>query len=254
MSYDLQLFEQITGKNSYIIAFNGLSYAFSYPLIKLILENENVKIKTLIIENYILTALEQPVLQDENLFYGSPPALKLEYLKLLEQTGKLTWRDYYHLLVSSKTDAIITAPIANHFINKMFYKGSYINRQTGCLPAKKFNQLTFKSATGRSLPKIQLQALTNLFKLLRKHHVTVIFIESPLPQPIETAPLLQHYKQRLAKIIKAANFAYIDGANGFPINDHRNFLDKGHLSTRGRALFTREIITKIQVYSSKEKK
>jgi hypothetical protein len=71
----------------------------------------------------------------------------------------------------------------------------------------------------------------------------VVFVESPLPKPIEEDPGTKLNKQYIAGLIRSEGIRYLDGAENFDTGNHLYFIDNNHLSLAGRKLFTERVAT-----------
>lgn len=247
MSYDMRLFEKGTNSNSYVVAYNGLSFYYLYPLLKYIVEETDLDIKHFVIESYVLTASTEPVIQDKNLFLSAPPLLKKELLAASSRsTNPLSWKEYYELGISSKNQDLSVSPITEIFLARAYYHGTQQNVGTGSIAEDDFNELKSPlEGDGVTIYSQQREALNNILKLCREHKLKVLFVESPVPSRVEADFVYKKNKILLQKIIKDGGYLYIDGADNYPTGDYKNFLDAGHLSTKGREMFTRKTVKKL---------
>lgn len=248
MSYDMKQFCEETGSNSYVLAYNGLSYYFTYPILKHLLENTDVKVKTLVLENYVVTASTTPVLQDKWTFLEAPPNLKKDLLtQVADSPEGMDWRQFYELTVSSKNQDLIVSPLTERFLAKAFYRGTRLVVETKALSQKAFDDLPSPlDGADTVIDPDQMAALKKTFELLKEHQVQALFVESPMPGPTEKDAHYRHNKRVLKETIESAGFKYVDGAIGFPVDDHKNFRDAGHLSGQGRELFTDQVINSLR--------
>jgi len=243
-SYDVRQFEKETGRQAYLLAYNGLNYYFMLPVIEYLLDQETLP-STLVIENYVSTASAAPRLQDKNLYYHAPPALKTSLLDALRENG-VDFQQLYDLVVASKNQDIVSSVAVNPLLNRVFYKGTHARPLTGHISETQFSELTAPWLHAPPGHPEQIRALEDLLALLKERKVNAVFVESPMPAPIEQDPVFHSTKKSLAAVIRNSGFEYIDGAEGFPVDDFMNFFDAGHLSVRGRKLFTKRIAKRLR--------
>jgi lysophospholipase L1-like esterase len=98
----------------------------------------------------------------------------------------------------------------------------------------------------------QLAALDHIIRTARNHNIPVIFIDTPMPQPASSNPVIQLLKQDYKEILAARGVAYIDGNLGFPAGDPELFSDSNHLSSKGREEFTSRISVVLKAWMTSQ--
>lgn len=184
----------------------------------------------------------RPYLQDPRYFADAPPALKMKILRTFS-SDKGYWAnilDDFDLIVNRGNEEIITYPIYSQALKTGSYKGGRTDFYFAGLSPAKF--ATLQPSLNGDLPDPnQLAALDRIIETARRHQIPVIFIDTPLPQPVSSNPVIQSLKQDFKEILTARHVPYIDGNLGFPIGDPELFSDNNHLSSKGREEFTTRI-------------
>lgn len=240
-SYDVQLLERHTGKSAYLVSYNGLGPFLMEPLIRFVAENDRVRIKTYVLEVRVFGILHPPALQDTRLFFDAPRTLKHRILRL-------AWNDIpgfdlyslYELVVVSNNDLILTAPVSNPLISRGSYKGGYLKRERRALRPDEFDNLKSPMPgidAVRPDPR-QLASLRNIFQYVKERNLEVVFVETPMPAPVEEDPGTILNKRYVGDLIRNEGFVYVDGAVGFDTRNPSLFVDNNHLSRTGREVFT----------------
>ncbi|KAA9134084.1 hypothetical protein F3N42_00605 [Marinihelvus fidelis] len=236
--YDIRAFEQATGRDAFMLAYNGLSYWLMLPVIEHLLEQPN-KPGLLVIENFLDSAHGEPRLFDKRLYAQAPPAVKRALLQQLRAEG-MSFEQGYDLAVSGKNQDIVASPLVNPVLDRSFYRGGHVLSTRRQMNAARFRRIKVREPYGRVNPQ-HLAALEAILGLLEHHGVSTVFIETPMAGPIERDKAFIRAKRQLVDVIEDAGFCYIDGAAGFDVDAPSNFRDAGHLSGKGRALFTAQV-------------
>ena len=242
-SYDIELFQKETGKSAYLLCYNGLSPFLMGPLLRFIVE-KMPQIKTYVLEVRVHGMVRPPSLEDTRLFFESPVALKHQLLRLFrEDVPGFNWQNCYELLVVSNNERILTFPVSNYFISRSSYRGGYVNREIRALLPEEFNELKnpMPDLRGIQVDPKQLASLQAIFQLIHEKKLDVVFVESPLPKPIEEDLGTKLNKQYIAGLIRNEGIQYLDGAENFDTGNHLYFIDNNHLSLAGRKLFTEQV-------------
>jgi hypothetical protein len=74
-----------------------------------------------------------------------------------------------------------------------------------------------------------------------------------MPEPSTSNPVIQALNKDFKDTVTARGFPYIDGDQGFPINDPSLFSDNNHLSSKGRDEFTLRIAVEIKSWLAGER-
>jgi lysophospholipase L1-like esterase len=80
----------------------------------------------------------------------------------------------------------------------------------------------------------------------------MIFVDTPMPQPVISNPTIQALKKNFRDILTARHFPYIDGDLGFPVDDPSLFSDGNHLSSKGREEFTSVISAELKSWMASQ--
>ena len=269
-SYDLKLFEKRSGRRGYVMSYNAMDPKFSYPLLRYILEETDLKPETVVLEGASTIVCVESRLRDDNLFYHAPPKLKSAYLDIIEQDGaasaepestdlwvqiggdkeardrlrdrrRYDWRDKCKLLIASKAGDIIFSPITNRLVGPYYYRGAFVAGPGGHIKPGSFDKIKAQEMDKGEFRQEQVEALQSIFALLKKHQVEGVFVLPPLPAGVMRDTEVQNATAKLRKLIEDAGFRYIDGTVDFPNDDPTNYLDSRHLSRAGRKRFTGRI-------------
>ena len=148
--------------------------------------------------------------------------------------------DLFDLVANRGNDEIVSYPFYSHVVNRDSYKGGRMGFAYPGLSPEEFRKL--RSQLDKDTPNpTQLAALYHILDVAHSHNIAVIFIDPPMPQPVTSNPYLQILKKDFREILSARKIPYIDGDQGFPIDDPSMFSDSNHLSSKGRDEFTRRI-------------
>lgn len=240
--YDTKVIETLTGDSAFALAYSSFSPYLLWPAFNDIVERRGGSIGTFVIESYCYSSLQAPGLSDKRVMLEAPPSLKKDYLQLFQRD--FFWlkpADFYELIVSYGNDYLVTQPVSSRAINMLSYRGSYRRRFMDGLSAEAFNEVSIPEVimeTQGNPDPFQTKALEDLVAYSKEHDLDVVFIETPMPGPIERHELVIRAKRQLRELFETGGFEYLDGAIGFPIDDPAMFNDDNHLSTAGREAFS----------------
>lgn len=229
--------------NPYILAYNGNSLYYSYFLLKILIENDNLQTKKIIVEAYPFRIYQKTSFSDPRMFNSLRAKEKIAFLHY--SNNILSALDIYELLVMSGNESMLTYPLLNHFHTSLSYKGGYINKQVPGLTPKEFLDLKspLNRKTNRDKNNLQLTALSNIIALCKKHNISLCFLEPPVSAHIASSAIFKHSHLETKKFVKKNNIQYLDNDNyHFKNNNPLMFNDAVHLSTLGRDIYTRSII------------
>lgn len=247
MGYDPRVLEKGTGRQAYVVAYNGMGPAYLHVLLEHLLEDAGVKPSLLVIEGSVLTTSIPPGIRDRNLFFNAPPELKRRLLKrLAEQPGGLRFRQWYDLVVAAKNQDIVCHPLTAGALEKLFYHGAHMQAPESALTQAQFANVAPYPTDLEPFDNHQIFALHEIFKLVRKHHVRTVFVAPAVPAPLYQIPVIREKQDKLANLFIGQGFEYIDGTRGFPNDDPANYFDGRHFSARGRTLFSEFFVEKLR--------
>ena len=245
-SYDARLLEEKTRKKVFLVAYNGLDPVNMVPVLKVILTGEN-KPKLLVIEAYGAIFGRPHAVQDSRLFFEGEPRLKAELLQEFMKPGG-TWAerldrhlDAFALLVNRNNEAIVAYPLNRALLPNLSYHGAYNDKFVPGLSAEQFARLRVPLEGEVGADPGQRAALKEIVQMVRAANVPVVFVESPLPGPVGRLPVMRGLKASLQQALAEEETTYLDGEEGFPIDDPSFFADSNHLSTKGRAVFSERV-------------
>ena len=240
--YDMEIIERETTEPSFALAYSGFNPHLLWPAFHDIIERRGDTIDTFVIESYCYASLQAPGLYDKRVVLDAPPSLKKDYIDLFRKDFHwLKPADYYDLIVSYGNDYLATQPVSSRAINMLSYRGSYRGRHMAGLSEKAFSEVVVPEAilnTDGEPDRFQTDALKDLMEFADESALDVVFIETPMPGPIERHELVIRAKRQLKELFETGGFEYLDGAIGFPIDDPAMFNDDNHLSTAGREAFS----------------
>lgn len=239
LSYDIPAIEAAIGRSSYALAYGALDFNFMNMLLEDMLPDPARRPRVLVLEAYSARLARAPDLDDPRLFFDVPPAVKLKMLaNYLETHPSFSSRlDLIDLVVNRGTEQVFTYPINRRILADLSYKGTYQGHVFRGVSEQEFH-LFVADIAGPQADPIQLAALHHLIALCKQYGVRVLVAESPMPRPVESKPEVQSLKSVFRRFCAENNLPYLDGDQGFPVDDPDLFADAGHLSTAGRALYT----------------
>jgi len=243
-SYDMRLIDKGTGvPASFMITYDGADLVVISQILDYLVTRQDHCPRYLVVEAYSAMLARKHDLQDPRYYFDSPPPLKMTILRSYqsEQGHWATILNDFDLVVNRGNDQIITYPFSAPIVENESYKGGRTDFYFLGLSAREFAAL--KLDLDSNLPNpAQLAAVHHIIDVARSHHIELIFIDTPMPQPVSSNPDIQKLKKNFREILAARQVPYIDGDQGFPIDDPSLFSDKNHLSSKGREEFTKKII------------
>jgi hypothetical protein len=88
--------------------------------------------------------------------------------------------------------------------------------------------------------------------LAGSHHIALIFVDTPMPAPVSSNPVIRSFRNEFHDIVTARGLPYVDGNQGFPVDDPSLFSDSNHLSSKGREEFTARIAVPLKAWLDTE--
>ena len=239
-SYDMRLLEKGTGITaSFQLGYDGTDLTMISQMLDYLVARPGHCPRYLVVEAYSTMLARKPDLQDARYFYDAPPSLKREIIRsyLADRSYRSAFLDIFDLVVNRGNDEIVTHPFYSPIVERGSYKGGRTDLFFPGLSPEEFRKLEVKPQANVPDPA-QLSALYRILAVTRSHGIAVIFIDPPMPQPVSSGRDIQLLKKDFGEILSAQHIPYIDGDQGFPINDPSMFSDSNHLSSKGREAFT----------------
>jgi len=253
-SYDVRLLEQATGNPSlFLISYDGIDLTSIAQMLETMADTPGKCPRHVVVEAYAAMLGRRPDLDDPRYFAEAPPRLKMEILRTYVagrsiRTGLL---DSFDLIVNRGNDEIVAFPFYEWAQNFDSYKGGRSAFTFPGLTPEQFSRLTAGIYAASPNP-YQVAALGRIFDLANSHHIALLFVDTPMPAPVSSNPTIQTLKKDFRRMVTARGFPYIDGDQGFPIDDPSLFSDNNHLSSEGRDEFTARIAVPIKAWLSDE--
>lgn len=244
-SYDIAAVETATGRTAYALAYGALDQNLMNLLLQEVLPDPMRRPKILVLEAYSAKLARKPELDDPRLFFDVPPTLKFKFIAnyLHLHPDCSAWLDLFDLVVNRGTEQVLTYPLNSRILPRLSYKGGYRGHVIRGVSESEFR--SFSAEIVRSQPDpTQLSALRNIITLCQRYGVQLLLAESPMPRPISSKPEIQSLKKAFRAVCVANNLPYLDGDDGFPIDDPAFFADASHLSTAGRSLYTSNLVAR----------
>lgn len=246
-SIDMRVMVKMTGiDNSYQLSYDGADLTVISQIIDYLCTMPEHCPRYLVVEAYSAFLAREPILQDPRYFSEAPPSLKKAIIMsyLSERRSLSSALDIFALVVNRGNDEILSYPIYAQALRIGSYKGGRGNFYFPGTSQEALNKLKAGLKTDYPYPT-QLLALSHIIDVTRNHDVRVIFVDPPLPEPVSTDNGIQKLKSDFIIILNARHIPYIDGDQGFPINDPTLFSDQ-HLSSKGRDEFTPRISRRLK--------
>ncbi len=242
-SYDMRLLEKQTGvTDAYQISYDGTDLTMVSQLLDYLAARPEHCPRHLVVEAYSAMLARRPELQDPRYFADAPPPLKMEILRaVISDKGYwATFLDDFDLIVNRGNEEIIAYPIYSRVVKNGSYKGGRSDFDFPGMTPAEFAKI--KPGINGSVPDpAQVAALDRIINTARSHGIQLIFIDTPMPQPVSSNPVIQLLKSDYRQILDSRHATYIDADKGFPIDDPALFSDSNHLSSKGRKEFTPQI-------------
>ena len=248
-SYDMRQLEKMTGvTSSFQIGYNGTDLTTISQMLDYLVSKPDHCPRYLVVEAYSALLARKPDMEDPRYYSDAPPALKRSIIRSY-LAGRGGYRsallDVFDLVVNRGNDEIITYPFYSLIVKKSTYKGGRTDFYFPGLSPEEFRRLRADPA-GNAPNPAQLAALYHILDLTKNHGIPVIFIDTPLPQPVSSEADIQSLKKYFGEILGARHIPYIDGDRGFPVGDPALFSDSNHLSSQGRKVFTSAISVQLK--------
>jgi hypothetical protein len=242
-SYDIGLIEREHHLKAYALAYNGMSPLMAKKNLTYAIESGDVHLRTVVVEAYPYKLYAQPYLiEDARLFNSFPSKLKFEVLKEMYDSD-LDLGQIFNLVVCADNESIVSAPMTYKLIEKLSYNGGYVNKNVPGLAAFATDKELYETS---NIYRQQFEAYTDIIALCKRHNIRVIFVEPFVPYYVQNGTNYNSAKTLLRNLFAASGAPFIENRS-VAMNNHdvSLFADFIHLSTKGRELWSREILRTI---------
>lgn len=239
---DIKRIEQAYNINAYNLSYNSLSPAVAAEILDFIVNHTDIELHTVVVEAYPYKLVVPFLLEDTRIFTDAPAALKNNILKsLVQQEKTLPFSALYELIVTAENESLLLFPVNRRIIDSFFYKGAYINKNVpGQKSFRKMENLPHQRPT---YYQIQKDAFLRMIDFCAKKKINLIFVEPFLPKITRDGKTYQHAQKMVSAILIAKNANYFASDKmPLPSDDPSYFTDNIHLSTKGREIYTDEIM------------
>lgn len=244
-SYDMELIDKEYKLNAYAVTYNSLSPAMAYKILNYTLNNSNVQIKNVIVEAYPYKLHYSPTaIEDVRLFNSAPLKLKLDILSDIYRLDH-NFAKMYDLIVFADNEYLFSSLFTYKIIEKLSYNGGYRFKKVQGL--SKFNRDS-ELKVAVKIDQRQCQYYSDIIKLCNQHKIKIIFIEPFVPGYVQRGENYTRSKDLIAKLISTAgNVFYENSSVQLDNNDPSFFGDDIHLSSKGREIWTREVMKNLRL-------
>jgi len=245
-SYDLYKIEKQCHCHAAIFSYPGLDPFSQYEALRYLINQKKITPRLVILEASPFAIFYSPHLSDQRFFHHAPAIFKWQYLQALKQFDpSFSIQKLFQLLVWGKSETFIFEIITNKIVYPDFYHGQYTNRNI--LGLENFDSLEVSDFTKKLEGKPnndQINFYQKTASLLKENQISFLFIQTPLPGPIENHPLVKRARSILKNTLNDSAAELIGPwyEKTFLLNDSALYSDSNHVSTKGRELFTDDII------------
>jgi len=242
-SYDMKLINERYGIDAYAATYNSLSPAMAYKILRFAFEDAGVQVGTVVMEAYPYKLLYSPTaIEDVRLFNAAPVKIKEEIVRDIYRSEH-DLRKIYDLVVLADNDYLINAPVTYKIIEKLSYNGGYMYKNVAGLGRFTRSREILESG---SVNQTQYRSYRDLAELCRRHGAKLLFVEPFVPSYVQLGRNYAVSKDGVRRAIAETGQPLYDNSMvKLDNNDPSLFGDEIHLSTKGRELWSREIMTLI---------
>jgi len=248
-SYRIDLMEKQIHMPGFLVSYDGTDLVTISQELQQICTRYTPKY--VVIEAYGAFLASRHDLQDPRLFFDAPPKLKTEISRSYFETHKTLSgaMNILALFVNRGNEEIITYPIDHRLQQSLSYRGGVRNVFIPGSDVASFN--SYRSGATSDVPDAgQIAALHEMIDFARARHISLIFIDPPMPAPVIADAKIQRLKQVFRTTLTSLSQTYIDGDDGFPTENPELFMDNNHLSSAGCELFTLRSSQAIEAWMS----
>jgi hypothetical protein len=253
-SYDLHTIEKTIGDPSlFLISYDGIDLTSISQMLDYMASRPGKCPRHVVVEAYGVLLGRRPDLQDPRFFAEAPPSMKPEILRsyVSDRPFGPALLDAFDLIVNRGNDEILAFPLYAWAQRIDSYKGGRIGFNFPGMAPEQFHELK-ASYYGTSPNPDQLASLNHIMDLAASHHIELLFVDTPMPGPVSSNPVVQSLRKDFKNIVTARGYPYIDGNLGFPVDDPELFSDSNHLSSKGRDEFTARIAVQLKAWLAGE--
>lgn len=249
-SYDVQMLEQATGIHSlFLVSYDGIDMTSMSQMLDTMASRPGQCPRHVVVEAYGAMLGRRPDLEDPRFFAEAPPSMKLEILRsyVAGRSYSSAILDAFDLIVNRGNDEIAAFPFYAWAEKIDSYKGGRVGFSFPGMTAEQFQHL--KASYNAATPNPdQVVALNHIMDLATSHHIALVFVDTPMPGPVSSNPVIASLREDLKDMVTARGFPFIDGNQGFPVDDPSLFTDSNHLSSKGREEFTARIAVPLKAW------
>lgn len=249
-SYDMQILERETGDPSlFLVSYDGLDMISMSQMLDYMASKPGRCPRHVVVEAYGAMLGRGFDLQDPRYFAEAPPSMKLEILRSYAagRPYPLAFLDAFDLIVNRGNDEIAAYPLYAWAQRVDSYKGGRAAFNFPGMTAEQFHELKASYYATTPNPD-QVAALTRIMDLAASQHIALIFIDTPMPAPVSSDPVIASFRKYFKDAVTARGFPYLDGNQGFPVDDPSLFTDSNHLSSKGREEFTARVAVQLKAW------
>ena len=249
-AYDMQMLEQATGDRSlFLVSYDGVDMISIAQMLDYMASKPGQCPRHVVVEAYGAMLGRGFDLQDPRYFAEAPPSMKVQILHsyVAGRPYRSAFLDAFDLVVNRGNDEILAFPLYAWAQKVDSYKGGRTAFNFPGVTPEQFQQLRAKYYATTPNPD-QVAALNHIMDLASSQHIALIFVDTPMPEPAGSDPVIASLRKDLQNAVIARGFPYIDGNHGFPIDDPSLFTDSNHLSSKGREVFTAKIAIQLKTW------
>jgi len=253
-SYDVQMLEQKTGIHSlFLVSYDGLDMTSMSQMLDYMASKPGTCPRHVVIEAYGVLLGRRPDLQDPRFFVEAPPSMKVKILRsyIAGRPYFSAALDAFDLIVNRGNDEMLAFPLYAWAEKVDSYKGGRAGFRFPGVTPEQFQQLRAKYYGATPNPD-QAAALNHIMDLAQSRHIALIFVDTPMPTPAASNPIVAALRTELRDRVTARGFPFIDGGQGFPDDDPSLFSDGNHLSSKGREEFTARIADPLKAWVAED--
>jgi hypothetical protein len=249
-SYDVQMLEQSIGGHSlFLVSYDGLDMISMAQMLDVMAATPGHCPRHIVVEAYGAMFARPFDLQDPRYYADATPSMKIAILHAYVAGRPFTssFLDVFNLVVNRGNDEIVAFPLYAWAQKIDSYKGGRSGFNFPGMTAEQFSQLKAQYYAAAPNPA-QVAALNHVMDLAASHNIALLFVDTPMPGPVSSDPVMQNLRRDYRNLVTARNFPFIDGNQNFPVNDPSLFTDSNHLSSRGRDEFTARIAAPLKAW------
>ena len=230
----------LIGENDFVLAYNGNEPSNIIRELEFLMK-KNVKIKRLYVDMYTWTVSRGAWIDDLKILWDCDFPTILNIYKDLTNNSL---RYAYEFFVSANNDYLFTYPISVNLFNRYHYKGGNISSFSG-KTADELDQMELPSSTSEatSIKQEQIDAIKNIKKLCKENGIELTFIETPKYEKEANWDTYIESMDRYKELLDSLGIDYVVVEQlDFPNEEADYFVDLIHLSSSGKAVYTKKLL------------